>query len=263
MTAAGLALLLGAAVSAAAPPQAVVGPGSYMPLDAPDPEAAAIPVAAFRLDVTPVTNAQFLQFVGRDPSWRRDRVKRLFADERYLAHWASPDDLGAALPDAPVTHVSWFAAEAYCASRGARLPTTAEWEVAAAADESRRDATDDPEFRSRVLDWYAKPAGPPRPVGLGPANAWGVRDLHGLVWEWVADFQSVLGAADARDDQKADRLRICGTSGLAGGEKKDYAAFMRLAFRASLTGRSTTSALGFRCACSLDSAPEAGKDGPP
>ena len=114
------------------------------------------------------------------------------------------------------------------------------------------------ELRERILDWYATPSGPPRRVGAGPANVWGVRELHGLVWEWVADFQSVLGAADSRDDQKADRLRICGASGLAGGEKRDYAAFMRLAMRASLEGRSTTASLGFRCAADLPEATTTG-----
>ena len=244
----GLGLATGS-LAADGVPQARVGPGTYRPLDAPDPEAAAIPVSPFLLDVTPVTNAQYLAFVSGHPEWRRDDVPRLLADERYLSDWRTPEDPGpTVLPDAPVTHVSWFAADAYCHDRGARLPTMAEWEVAAAADEQRHDATADPAFRQRILDWYATPAGPPRRVGMGPANAWGIRDLHGLTWEWVEDFQAVLGAGDSRDGQEPDRRLICGMGGLAGGEKVDYAAFMRLAMRASLEGRSTTAALGFRCA---------------
>lgn len=250
-----IALLIAGVV--AATPQAKVGPGIWRPIEPASESQKEVRVEAFLLDVVPVTNAQFLAFVTEHPAWRRDRIPALLADERYLARWAGPTDLGIVLPDAPVVEVSWHAAEAYCAAMDRRLPTTAEWELAAMADETRADATADPVYRQRILDWYARPAGEPlRRVGMGPANAWGIRDLHGLAWEWVDDFQSALGAGDARNDQNEDRLRICGITGLAGGEKTDYAAFMRLALRSSLRGRSTTSTLGFRCAADVDGAKE-------
>ena len=105
----------------------------YRPLFRGEKDAKEIPVAAFQLDVRPVTNGEFLAFVRDNPKWQRSQVKRLFADERYLAHWAGDLDLGNARAEQPVTHVSWFAAKAFAASRGKRLPTTAEWEVAAGA----------------------------------------------------------------------------------------------------------------------------------
>src|SRR5512144_1183687 len=49
-----------------------------------------VSVADFRLDRTPVTNAQFARFVQQHPQWRRDQVAALFADTEYLSHWASP-----------------------------------------------------------------------------------------------------------------------------------------------------------------------------
>ena len=87
-------------------------------------------VEAFRLDVKPVSNAEFLDFVTAHPEWRKSQIKALFADVRYLRRW--PSDL--ALPDAeaqsePVTNVSWFGAEAYCKARGLRLPTTASFVI--------------------------------------------------------------------------------------------------------------------------------------
>ena len=78
----------------------------------------------------------------------RDRVPRVFADDGYLSHWASPMGLGADVDDRqPVVRVSWFAAKAYCAARGARLPTEAEWEMAASASRTAANGHDDPAWR--------------------------------------------------------------------------------------------------------------------
>ena len=90
--------------------------------DIPD---AAVRIRPFALMRTPVTNAEFLAFVRQHPEWRRDRVPTVMAESRYLAHWSGPLTLGAqALPQQPVTQVSWFAADAYCRAQGARLPAT-------------------------------------------------------------------------------------------------------------------------------------------
>src|SRR5690606_29513532 len=51
-------------------------------------------VAPFELQRRPVTNAQFLDFVRRHPQWRRGEVPELFAEQRYLQHWAGPTALG-------------------------------------------------------------------------------------------------------------------------------------------------------------------------
>lgn len=198
-------------------------------------------VPAFRMDRTPVTNESFLTFVVAHPAWQRDRVSRLLADERYLGQWASPVALGPeAPPRAPVVGVSWFAARAYCASRGARLPSEAEWETAAAASPHDRDGRRDPVWRQTLLDWYARPNPPRLPdVGKDVANTWGIHDLHGLVWEWVSDFgASMLIGKDAR---------LCGGGAQGAIDPLDYPAFLRAAFRSSLEGRMTTTNLGFRC----------------
>lgn len=254
-----LCLAAASAVAGAAPSpgpagMAKVEPGSWRPLYPPTKNEREIPVQGFWLERRPVTNAEFLAFVRREARWQRDRVPRPFADGGYLAHWAGPLEPGpeAAL-EAPVVHVSWFAAKAYCAALGRRLPRESEWELAAAADETRPDAHEDPVWRRRILDWYARPRGPLALAGSGPANYWGVRDLHGLVWEWVLDFNSALVAVDGRAGGDGDRLKFCGAgAALAAGGKDDYASFMRLAFRSSLEGAYTTSTLGFRCAQDLE-----------
>jgi formylglycine-generating enzyme required for sulfatase activity len=232
-----------------AAPMAAVGPGTYRPVYPSTPDEKEVPMRAFLLDRLPVTNAQYLEFVRARPEWQRGKVPKVFADGQYLQHWAGPGDPGPSHLAQPVVNVSWFAAEAYCEARGGRLPTEAEWEFAAAADERAPDARLDPTFRRRILTWYSAPTGDELPrVGRNPPNFWGVQDLHGLAWEWVLDFGGELVAADNRDNGSPDRSQFCGSAALAANEKEDYAAFMRIAMRSSLKGRSTTRNLGFRCA---------------
>lgn len=213
-------------------------------------QKGSVRVAPFELMRMPVTNAQFLAFVKANPQWRRDRVAGVFAEKRYLAHWRSPtalaDDVQA---KQPVTQVSWFAASAYCESQGARLPTWTQWEYAAAADETRRDARKDPAWRERILSWYSRPSSKALPrAGLQTANAYGVQDLHGLVWEWTDDFSSLLVSSDNRNQGDADKSKFCGAGALSMDDRENYAVLMRVAMLSSLDADDTTTNLGFRCA---------------
>lgn len=227
-----------------------VGPGTYRPFYPVSSNQTEIAVRAFWLDVWPVTNAQMLEFVVANPAWQRGNVRPLFADGAYLRHWSSAGELGADV-DAlqPVVHVSWFAAKAYCKWRGARLPSEQEWELAAAASERSADGRGDMAYRQRITAWYSQPnpARLPR-VGRTPKNYWGVADLHGLVWEWVLDFNSTLVSADDREGGDRDKLRFCGAGALSATDKTDYPSFMRIAMRSSLRADFTTANLGFRCA---------------
>jgi formylglycine-generating enzyme required for sulfatase activity len=203
-----------------------------------------VTVAPFELDRRPVTNAQYLEFVRAHAEWRRSRVSRLYADASYLRHWRGDLELGEqAPPQSPVVHVSWHAA---------RLPTVAEWELVAAADETRKDATRDPAYLARLREWYSRPSARALPsVGTGPRNAWGVEDLHALVWEWTLDFNSALVSGESRGDASLDRSLYCGAGASNAADFADYAAFMRFAYRASLEADFTTGQLGFRTARSL------------
>lgn len=207
-------------------------------------------VKPFALMTTPVTNAEFLAFVKTHPQWRRDRVATVFADRGYLAHWRGPLAPGTqAQLQQPVVRVSWFAANAYCEAQGARLPTWSEWEYAAAADETRRDARADPAWRARILAWYARPSNQPLArAGLQAPNAYGVQDLHGLVWEWTEDFSALLIAGDNRNQGDADTAKYCGAGALSMNDREHYAVMMRVALLSSLQAKDTTMNLGFRCA---------------
>jgi formylglycine-generating enzyme required for sulfatase activity len=212
---------------------------SALPLAAED----AVPVRTFLLERHPVTNAEFLSFLASHPRWRRGVVPAVMAGADYLSHWSGPLDPGPGAPAAePVTRVSWFAAEAYCEAEHARLPDWYEWELAAAASPSARDARSDPAWRQQILDWYAQPGG----KGLGPverdsASIYGLHDLHGLVWEWVRDFNSLLPPG-------ADPEKFCGAGALNARDKENYAVLMRIALLSSLHAADTGRLLGFRCA---------------
>ena len=226
--------------------------GHYRPLYA-APGAHRVGVAAFALAREPVTTGEFLGFVERHPEWRRDRVRRVYADAGYLADWPTATDAGS--PDVrrrPATQVSWFAARAYCASLGKRLPTVDEWEYAAAASERVADATRDPGFRARLLALYAGVGKRTGADTRGFENAYGVRALHGVVWEWTLDFNSVVLDDDSRATGSGadarDRHLYCASAALGATDPSNYPAFLRHAVRAGLGARSSTSAVGFRCA---------------
>jgi formylglycine-generating enzyme required for sulfatase activity len=214
-----------------------------------DGKVAPAQVAPFRLRTELVTNGEFLAFVKTHPAWRRDRVAPILADARYLTQWAGVDVLGGQiLPRQPVTRVSWFAAQAYCASEQARLPSWYEWEFAAAADANRRDARADPAWRESILGWYSRPSNAALPQIGGVANVYGVRDTNGLVWEWVDDFNALMVAGDSREQGDPDLLKFCGAGAISLQEKENYAVLMRIAMLSALKAADTTNNMGFRCA---------------
>ncbi|HEX2167401.1 MAG TPA: formylglycine-generating enzyme family protein [Longimicrobiales bacterium] len=206
-------------------------------------------IEAFELDRYPVTQHDFLQFLAGNPQWRRDRIRPAFADEGYLRDWPAP--MRPSDPAAPAVGTSWFAARAFCAATGGRLPTTAEWEYVAAANGERRDASRDAAFRALVLELHTRPRPERLPtVGSGAANWYGIHDLHGFVREWVLDFNSVMMSDDSRGTG-SDAQLYCAAAASTARDASDYAAFLRYSFRASLSGRSTHRNLGFRCARSV------------
>ena len=227
--------------------------GVYRPFFRASGDLKKIPVKAFELDILPVTNGDFLEFVRTHPAWQKSRVKRLFADDSYLKNWSGNLEPGTNAPlDAPVTFVSWFAARAFAESKGKCLPTVAEWEYAALASPSRPDGESDPEFKRQVFQWYSTPS-PAKigAVGTSRGNYWGVHDLHGLVWEWVVDFNTAMVTGDARGNTGLDRQLFCGAGSQGAQDVDNFPAFMRYGFRSSLSANYCVHNLGFRCAKNL------------
>lgn len=206
------------------------------------------PVEPFRIDVYPVTNAEFLEFVRANPEWARSNAPEVFAAPGYLKRWASDHDLGSLDPSAPVTNVSWFAAASYCEAQGKRLPTEAEWEMVGQAGFEGPRGADEPGFNERILALTTNRSPNPRPVGQGEANYYGVYDMHGLVWEWVFDIGAGMATGDSRSEGDRRLQLICGGGSAGATDKSDYAAFLRYAFRSGAGGDYSSDSLGFRCA---------------
>ncbi|MDZ7772179.1 MAG: formylglycine-generating enzyme family protein [Balneolaceae bacterium] len=248
-----LALLLsGLTFAAQAQPEGMVRveAGSYLPFFSSSGDS--VRVDDFYLDTHPVTNAEFLAFVRQNKKWRRSQVQGIFAAEGYLTHWEGDLTLGESVhPQSPVTNVSWFAARAYARWKGRRLPTLDEWEYAASASADRALASRDPDFSQKILDWYSRPSPETMPaVGQSEENVHGLFDLHGLIWEWVRDFNTVFISGESRADQGELKQFYCaaGSAAAADSDKENYAAFLRFAMRGSLEADFAVSNMGFRCA---------------
>lgn len=221
--------------------------GYYTPLFKSDEGPKDIPVDAFLLDTLLVTNKQFSAFTEKNPKWSHLKRKNIFADVNYLKHVS--EGSSAHLQNKPVVNVSWFAARSYCKSINKRLPTVAEWEYAASASQTQANGKNEPGYKQQILDWYSKPATAELPeVDNTFVNFWGVKGMHGVVWELVSDFNTSLVTGESRGDSQLEKSLFCGAGAASSADPGDYAAFMRYALRSSYEGNYTMESLGFRCA---------------
>lgn len=148
-----------------------------------------IELQSYAIDTYEVTNERFARFVAgggytNATFWSPDGwAWRMQWHVTQPAYWANPRWNG---PRQPVVGVSWYEAEAYGRFAGKRLPTEAEWERAARGDDER--------VYPWGNDWKATNAntgaGQTVPVGSYPlgVSPFGVHDLAGNAWEWVADW---------------------------------------------------------------------------
>ncbi len=177
------------------------------------------------------------------------------AYRRCIARGACPP-LPLAADDAlPVTGVSWHDARRFCRWAGGRLPTEAEWERAARGDDGRRFPWGDAPSCANANHGSWKGEGPcggenpgrPEPVGRRPAgqSPFGVLDLSGNVWEWVADAWSPRPARGARNPRgPAHGARHVVKGGSCCSELLEPRAANRAAFPPTYRDDD----LGFRCA---------------
>ncbi|KQB37542.1 sulfatase-modifying factor protein [Flavobacterium aquidurense] len=221
--------------------------GSFVPLYG-STDKKPVVVKTFFIDIYPITNDDFLIFLKKNPGFSKSKIKGIFADKSYLSYWESDFDFGNINPKTPVTSISWFAAKKYCECQGKRLPTIDEWEYVAMADEKKIDARSKTEFNKYILSWYEKSKTYENSIGKTFKNHWGVYDMHGLVWEWTADYNSIFLSGESRKDKSEDKNLFCGGASVNATDLMNYAAFMRYAFRSSLKAQYSTRNLGFRCA---------------
>ncbi|WP_207401725.1 formylglycine-generating enzyme family protein [Psychrobacter pygoscelis] len=248
----GLSLIVGMVTSVEAK-LLPIDQGVYRPLYLSN-NSPMVSVKPFYIDELPVTNAQFYRFVQKYPKCQKQTIAPIFADTGYLKHWQKTskgfvpkrEDL-----QKPVVNVSWYAANQYCRGLKKHLPTVEQWEYVAQASETHKNGSREAGYNQRILDWYAQTGGSQyemNKVGQSPANYWGIKDMHGLIWEWTENFNNNLVTGESRSDSNLNQNLFCGSAAIGAVDPSDYAAFMRYGFRSSLEAKYTVSSLGFRCA---------------
>jgi len=233
-----------------APPSPLVllPEGRYRPFYKGATQNEAIRVPPFLIDRSPVSREQFLAFVAADPRFRKSSIQPLFAEPGYLSNWLSDFDPGPDALDEPVTFVSWFAARAYCAAHGRRLPTMVEWERAAATEPADAAAGSVVPTSDGVPGGSQPSAAFRFAMGRSASQtADASAPAFGEVWEWASDFNSILVPKGAIGAKNGDSSLFCG-DGIRTVDATDYAGFLRHSFRNSLKANYTLKNLGFRCA---------------
>lgn len=218
--------------------------GKYIPIFKSDnlKENAYVNVESFFLDKYPVTNYDFKKFILENKKWKKNNIKQIFADKNYLSHWKNVNfEL---IKNFPVVNVSWFSAEAYCSYKNKRLPTVNEWEYIASLQENNNK-----EISNYNLSWYLNNKTKKiKNINLMQKNSYGIFGINETIWEWVYDFNSIMMLNADSEGGGLEELLYCGATAINSIDPKDYAAFMRFAFRNNLEANYTMSYLGFRCA---------------
>jgi sulfatase modifying factor 1 len=248
--------------------------GDEWPDALPDAPPRTVKLSAFHIDRQEVTNREFAAFVAatrfvttaeqEGGGW----VYRAGArDWQFVqgASWKHPLGPGSSIESAddhPVVLVSWYDAAAYAAWAGKRLPTEAEWEVAARAGvpasfqkRAVRSAPSSADANTWQGHWpnrnaledgffYTAPVGSFRP------NALGLFDMLGNVWEWTADWYDggeYRPATQAGASAPAgETLRVA-----KGGSwfcSPNYCGAYRPGFRGKSPPARAFNNVGFRCA---------------
>ncbi len=130
--------------------------------------------------------------------------------------------------DLPVEQVSWNNGQEFLKKldekakdqlkgKAAKLPTEAEWEYACRPGEKGKWCFGDDEKKLGDYAWYEKNSDEKtHPVGQKKANAWGLYDMHGNVWEWCEDWYRETSPSEAVTDPtgpaKGEYRCLCGGS---------------------------------------------------
>jgi formylglycine-generating enzyme required for sulfatase activity len=223
------------------------------------------------MDQTEVTNAQFTHFVATTGYTTDAEIAGwgyAFMDNQWRpvngADWrhpGGPTTTLAGLDNLPVVLVSWNDANAYCQWAGRQLPTEAQWEKAARGTDGRIYPWGNQNVAGNLLNfadlhlgvsWADKTVNDgyefTAPVGSYPAGAspYGVLDLAGNVWEWVADWYADKYYAESPAQNPPGPSSGQGRV-MRGGGWSDVAARVRAASRRHEPPDSRHADVGFRC----------------
>ncbi len=201
-----------------------------------------VTVSAFQMGRYEITQAQYQAVVGSNPSSFKSST------------------------NAPVEYVSWYDAVTFCnklseaaglqpcynlttwacdfTKNGYRLPTEAEWEYACRAGTTTNYYTGDSESDLAKAGWYDENSSrTTHVVGGKQANAFGLYDMHGNVFEWCNDCYGSYSSENATDPQGPSR----GSSRvLRGGSWFSYYYYCRSTYRSNYYPYGSVYFIGFR-----------------
>jgi len=230
-----------------------------------------VTVKSFWMDSTEVTVAQFTRFV-QATGYRTEAEKFGWSAVFQIgqakwarvdgASWRHPNGPGSqARPQDPVNHMSWNDAQAYAHWIGHRLPTEAEWEYAARGGLAGKTYSWGDEIApggKQMANWWQgnfplKNTGADGYLGIAPvasfaSNGYGLYDMTGNVWEWVADWfgAGYYAHSPAQNPQGPDsglQRAMRGGSYLC---SSNFCTNYRVSGRSSATPDSSLSNVGFR-----------------
>lgn len=221
----------------------------------------------YYIDATEVTNEAYIAFLNSLGSHESSCLEqsclsldssRLTVDAEGIYQISEEE------ADYPVAGVSWYGAAAYCTWRGGRLPSEAEWEMAASWDieaetkllypwgdtfdgrvvNSCDASCEQPQANAAVDDSFAQEA----PVGsfADGRSPIGAYDMGGNVWEWVADwydadYYNAETTTPTGPEEGEDKV-------VRGGSWFDTGNFTATAIRFPSPPTNTDGSIGFRCA---------------
>lgn len=217
-----------------------------------DQPAHIVALDAFYMDKYEVTNADYARFAEatshkRPWQWKDGKIP------------AGRDKW-------PVYNVDWNDSAAYCAWAGKRLPTEAEWEKAARGGLDRKlyswgdelgaggGGEDEEAGPAKKKARYAAPDGPVA-VGSYDPNGYGLYDMTGNVWEWVADWyeRDYYGITPSKNPKGTETgtyrvIRGGGWTSTEQAQGAGYRSLLGVHYRNYAPPSQISNALGFRCA---------------
>jgi len=195
---------------------------------------------AFYIGRYEVTQAQWTAKMGSNPSFFQSASAQVPAEQ---------------VPNRPVETVSWNTIQGFLSATELRLPTEAEWEYAYRAGTTAAfhsmpgfpNGTND-DTQVGTIAWFSSnSASQTRPVGGKAANALGLHDMSGNVWEWVNDrYSSTYYASSPSTNPPgpaSGAFRV-----LRGGSWFGVTSNLRSSYRSNSTPGITNTNLGFRVA---------------
>lgn len=193
----------------------------------------------FWMGATPVTVAAYKRFLKERPKLKMPDAPS------FNTGWSKEDH--------PIVGVTWDQAQAYCEWAGGtsgRLPTEAQWEYAARGGKDGLKYPWGNQITPENANYSGSKWNGTSPVRLYPPNAWGLYDMAGNVWEWVADwydedYYSTLPSDKPADDPRGPQYGTLPV--LRGGSFFVVPRYLRASYRVRLVPGNKYDVFGFRC----------------